>query len=142
VQRREPATAALAGALQRLVCMLVFRSLALGLLGACCLLFASHPLVELHVVHERPVLAPMAATVSAPTPATIVDIAPGLAPAQIASLIQLAPDEHVASVDDTPVHGDLDAGALLASHELLGGHYVDLGVANASGARRVLVLLH
>jgi hypothetical protein len=116
--------------------MLVFRSIALGLLGACCLLFASHPLVALYVVHERPASAASSST------ATIIDVAAGFDPANVPALVHLSPDEHVVAVNDVPVHGDLDAGAALAAGPLLGGHYADLDVQGPGGARRVLVLLH
>jgi S1-C subfamily serine protease len=120
--------------------MLVFRSLALGLLGACCLLFASHPLVELYVVRERPVIA---AAAPPPPAATIIDVASGVDPASVAGLVHLEADEHVVAVNDVPVSNDLDAGAAIASRRMLiGGRYVDLEVAGGAGSRRVLVLLH
>jgi hypothetical protein len=116
--------------------MLVFRSLALGLLGACCLLFASHPLVALYVVRDRP------ASAASPPPATIIDVATGFDPANVPALVHLAVGEHVVAVNDTAVRSDLDAGAALATGPLIGGHYADLDVQGPEGKRRVLVLLH
>lgn len=118
--------------------MLVFRSLALGLLGACFLLLAFRPAYEVRFVHQ---VMP-AAEPTTEAPATIVDVAPGLSAPQIASLIALGPDEHVVAVDDTHVTGSLGAGVLIASRDLQAQRYLDLEVEGPSGQRRVLVLLH
>ncbi len=117
--------------------MLVFRSLALGLAGACLLLLAFRPA---YVVRLESAPAPPVAT--AGNAATLVDIGPAVAPQQVAALIHLAPGEHVVDIDDHPVAGDLDAGAALASHVLQAGSYIDLTVAGAFHTRRILVLVH
>ena len=118
--------------------MLLFRSLSIGLLAACFCLLAIRPAYEVRVAAAPPLVV-----MPRPQPAAqIVDVAPGLRPEQIASLIALAPGEHVTAVDDLAVTGDLDAGVLLANHPLGAQHYVDLEVRGAAGARRVLVLLH
>jgi hypothetical protein len=127
--------------------MFAYRSIALGLLGACCLLLAMRPPVtvvshvpgQIVVASSRPV-APMPPCV---TPgATIVDVAPGITASQLAALLHLAPDERVVSIDDEPVSGTLDAGVALAGIELHRGRYLDLAVKSEWSERRVLVLLH
>jgi hypothetical protein len=118
--------------------MLLFRSLAVGLLAACFCLLAIRPAYEVRVTG-----APALVVAPRPQPAaTIVDVAPGLGPEQIASLIALAPGERVVAVDDLHVTGDLDAGVMLANQAVGSQRYVDLEVAGAAGSRRVLVLLH
>lgn len=76
------------------------------------------------------------------SPISVIDVAPGVAPAQIAALIPLAPGEHVAAINDRVPASDLEAGAAIASPP---GHgsFLDLTVASPAGdERRVLVLLH
>jgi hypothetical protein len=115
--------------------MLVFRSIALGLLGACFLLLATRP-TEVRI--ERvPVQQP-----APPPSATIIDVAHGVTTSQLAQLVRLQPNEHVVAVDDRPVTGDLDAGAMIAANESTARQFVDLTVSGSSGERRVLVLLH
>jgi hypothetical protein len=75
------------------------------------------------------------------TPVNVIDVAPGVAPAQIAALIQLAPGEHVSTVNDRVPASDLEVGALIASQPRP-GQFLDLTVASPAGERRVLVLLH
>jgi hypothetical protein len=79
------------------------------------------------------------------TPVNVIDVAPGVAPAQIAALIQLAPGEHVSAVDDRAAASDLEVGAVIASSIAAVPHrreFLDLTVASPAGERRVLVLLH
>jgi hypothetical protein len=115
--------------------MLVFRSIALGLLGACFLLLVTRP-TQLRIEREVvPVVQP-----PPPPPATIIDVAHGVPPAELAQLVRLAPGEHVIAVDDQRVETDLDAGAMMASS--YGRSYLDLTVGGVAGPRRVLVLLH
>lgn len=123
--------------------MFLFRSLTIGLLGAC---------VALLVRVEVAAKAPPAAAAAAPTwpapsavvaSATIIDVAAGVSTASVSSLIRLAPDEHVVAVDDRVVDSDLAAGAAIQQHQLDARGFVDLDVASDMGAhRRVLVLLH
>jgi hypothetical protein len=117
--------------------MLLFRSLTLGLLGACVVLLARvQPVVVVRGAH-----APAMASVQVPaSTATIVDIAPGVV--DVAAMIRLAPGERVISVDDQPVPTDLVAGALIAASPRGRGRYLDLDVASATTSRRVLVLMH
>lgn len=74
-------------------------------------------------------------------PVNVIDVAPGVPPAQIAGLIQLGPGEHVSAVNDRVAASDLEVGAVIASLPRR-GEFVDLTVASPAGERRVLVLLH
>jgi hypothetical protein len=111
--------------------MLVFRSLALGLLASIVMLLATRKVQV--VVH--PVPAPRHA--EAPT---IIDAAPGLSATQLAQLVRLAPDERVTSIDDQPVANTLDAGSKIVAME--GRRFLDLTVGRDHSERRVLVLVH
>ncbi len=118
--------------------MLLFRSLTIGLLGACVLLLARVGPSRTTIV-TPPALAPA----SSMPKATIVDLAPGVSSGVVASLIRLAPGEHVVAVDDRAVKSDLDAGAAITGRPRGTGSFVDLEVAAPDGAhRRVLVLMH
>lgn len=75
------------------------------------------------------------------TPVNVIDVAPGVPPAQIAALIPLGPGEHVSAVNDRVPASDLEVGALIASLPRR-GEFLDLTVASAHRDRRVLVLLH
>lgn len=129
--------------------MFVFRSLALGLLGACFWLLATRPVAI--VVRDPPRVVStlddvrrlsgigLVAPLEAPT---IIDVAPGVTAAQLPSLVHLRNGEHVTTVDETPVAGDLDAGRVIAQLDLHSRSFIDLDVAGPHGERRVLVLLH
>jgi hypothetical protein len=104
--------------------MLVFRSLVLGLLGACAILLAQ--------TGNRPVVMQAAAS----NRATIIDVAPGVN--DVIPLLRLAPGEHVLSVGDRSVLTDLEAGAAIRDTRQAAGQYIDLTTTE----RRVLVLLH
>jgi hypothetical protein len=128
--------------------MFVYRSIALGLLGACCLLLAMRPPItvvshapgQILVASSRTSVVPLAPCVAPGS--TIVDVAPGVSASQLAGLLRLSPDERVVTIDDVPVAGTLDAGVALASVELRPGRYLDVGVKSEWSERRVLVLLH
>ncbi len=105
--------------------MMVFRSLVLGLLGACAILLAQ--------AANRPVVVQAAPPANR---ATIIDVAPGVT--DVIPLLGLAPGEHVLSVGDQTVLTDLEAGAAIRDTRQAPGRYVDL----ATTQRRVLVLLH
>ena len=120
--------------------MLLFRSLTVGLLGACLLLLLR--------IEPRPavVLREGANTAAelehASTAPTVVDVAAGIQVAAIPSLIRLAPGERVIAVDDRPVDSDLAAGAAITARTATASSFVDLTVERAGTHRRVLVLLH
>ncbi len=133
--------------------MMLFRSLAVGLLGACFLLIILKRPAEAdwstsrtclsrppRIEHERELVA-IAATARAGAP-TIIDVAPGVPASQIARLVRLGPDERVTAVDDQPVTDNLDAGTVIARPT--GRTFIDLTIAGPDLAtqRRVLVLVH
>src|SRR5215203_406557 len=86
--------------------MLLFRSLTIGMLGACLYLLFGVP---------SRAQAPAAILVpAAPSPAiTVIDVARGVPAATVLELIRLAPGERVIAVDDVPVANNLAAGAAL-----------------------------
>jgi hypothetical protein len=100
--------------------MLVFRSLVIGLLGACCLLLARRQHVS---VHAPLVIRPGISTFDGSRPPTIVDVSPLVAENQLVSLVRLAPGEHITSLEAPQ-------------------RYVDVTVAGPFGERRVLLLAH
>ncbi len=119
--------------------MLLFRSLAVGLLGACFILLVKRPSPP-RIAHERELVAVAAPTrVVAPT---IIDVAHGTPASQIAQLVRLDPDERVTAVDDQPVTGNLDAGTVIAP--ATGRQFIDLTISRPAVGkeRRVLVLVH
>ena len=134
--------------------MLVFRSLTVGLLGACLMLLATRPDVRVDV-RQVPSSASRTA-VSAGSPAanrvvetpTIIDVAPGVPIAQVTSLLHLAPNEWIASVNDVSVANELDAGlrmsavADVSSNPASASRFIDLGVEGPTSSRRILVLMH
>ena len=120
--------------------MFLFRSLTIGLLGACVMLLVR---VEPSTHTTTVVTAPAPERAAVGSSATIVDVAPGLSGALVPSLIRLAPDERVVAVDDRAVGSNLEAGAAISAHAPGAGSYVDLEVATDAGERRrVLVLMH
>ncbi len=118
--------------------MMLFRSLAVGLLGACLVLLILRPKASPRIEHERELVA-VASNADVPT---IIDVAPGISTSQIAQLVRLAPDERVTAVDDQPVSGNLDAGTVIGPPA--GRTFIDLTIGrNDIGTqRRVLVLVH
>jgi hypothetical protein len=121
--------------------MLLFRSLALGLLGACFFLIATRPTT---VIVREPVEVPNLSGIRGiPSPGpTVVDVAPNVSASLLPSLIQLHAGERVVAINDARVASDLEAGSVLASLWLGPQRYIDLDVAGPRGDRRVLVLLH
>ena len=122
--------------------MLLFRSLTIGLLGACILLIArlEQPTATVIIKPEATLALPAPALASS---ATIVDVAPGVRAQDVPALIRLAPGERVVAVDDRRVDSDLAAGVAIASRAPSAGTFVDLDIEGAGGSqRRVLVLLH
>lgn len=119
--------------------MFLFRSLTIGLLGACILLLA-------RLETATPAVSAVPTIVmSQPMPqtsATIVDVARGVRAADVPGLIRLAPGERVVAVDERRVESDLAAGVAIANRAPSSGAFVDLDVEGNGAHRRVLVLLH
>jgi hypothetical protein len=116
--------------------MYLSRSLTFGLMAAMVVL-----LVNVWTALDVPprASAPLAAMQE---PISVVDIAPGVDPAALATLVRLRADERVIAVDDQPVANDLAAGAAIARRSPGSRRFLDLTVASAAGSRRVLVLVH
>jgi hypothetical protein len=137
---------------------LLFRSLALGLLGACFFLIATRPTTV--IVREHVEVPNLSGIRGVPGGPTVIDVAPGVNPMLIPSLIRLGEGEHVTAIDDLPVANDLEAGRLLGARSVLSEEpvyalsvqgeratpslhrFIDLQVTGRLGDRRVLVLLH
>ena len=116
--------------------MVLFRSLTLGMLGACLYLLLA---VGSRPARIRYVVVPQAAAVQT----SIVDVAHGVTPAQLPGVIPLAPGEHVVAVAEHAVANDLEAGAQISTHAPATNGFLELTVRSAGGsARRVLVLAH
>lgn len=101
--------------------MTLYRSLVLGLLGACLYLLAARPAPVVHPAPTRWVHAPAIAS-QRPVP-TLIDVSSQMSSDQLVSLVRLGPGEHIATLDD---------------HRA----YVDVTVQGLRGERRVLLLVH
>ncbi len=124
--------------------MLLFRSITVGLLGACVFMVAQ--LGGRSGGRPEPVVVTRPVIMEVPTsPVAVVDVAHGVPPSTVLSLVRIGPDEQIASVGDTEVENDLVAGSRLADAIRSGAQYVDLEVAqrdSPTNVRRVLILLH
>ena len=128
--------------------MMLFRLLTTGVCVACVVMLAT--VRPLRVVQMAPALVPPPS--EAPCrgfpcgdrtpPVSVVDVANGVAPGGLASLVHLRPTEWVSAINDRAVDTDLPLDALLSSLVPHAGEFVDLTVSSASAERRVLVLLH
>ena len=120
--------------------MILFRSLTIGLLGACVLLLVK--LLARSPVPVRPPVPASAAIQLLEGVPTIIDVSPAIRAADLPALVPLANGEHVLAVGDRSVFSDLSAGAEIARSGLTSGQYLDLTVGNGVITRRVLVLMH
>jgi len=102
--------------------MTLYRSLVIGLLGACLYLLAhrSPTVVTRAPSPVRLVRAPLVPQRVAPT---LIDVSSQMSPDQLVSLVRLTPGERITSYDD---------------HRA----YVDVTVQGLRGERRVLMLVH
>jgi len=117
--------------------MYLSRPLTLGLLGIAVVLLLD---ISAALVREPTrASAPLAAQHE---PVSVVDVARGVSPSELATFVRLRGDERVVAVDDQAVANDLAAGALIANRTLGSGSFLDLTVGGRAGQRRVLVLLH
>lgn len=124
--------------------MLVFRSLTIGLLGACVFL-----LVGLDEARTPEVVyLPAATAAPAPAPATtrditVIDVAPGVSASTIASLVRLHEGEQIVAVGDRHVDNALAAGIAAGDVIRRDGKLLDLTISGTgAGVRRVLVIIH
>ena len=120
--------------------MLLFRSLALGLLGACFWMLATRP--QVIIAAPEPARVDIAHDEAHDEAPTILDVSPAVTSEQLPALVHLRGGEHVVAINDEPVASDLDAGRLLASVDRASQKFVELGVAGPRGSRRILMLLH
>lgn len=121
--------------------MLVFRSITVGLLGACVYMLAG-----LHMPEPEPVIVespPLVLQPASTNQVTVIDVAPSVPATTVASLVRLHPGERIAAVNDHPMTNDLEAGMLIGDSLLLGSKLLDLTVSGEGvGVRRVLVIVH
>lgn len=121
--------------------MLVFRSLAIGLLGACVILLATRPPYEMRWVRE-PGAAVCPQRLATSSQVDVIDVASNVSAVELAGVLHLGPEDHVTAVDDRAVRDDIEAGTRIAAIALRPDRFIDLTVAGRDGSRRVLVLLH
>lgn len=123
--------------------MLVFRSLTIGLLGACLFLLSGLgdelPQQQITIQYAEPSHVPRETVTSN---VTVIDVAPNVPPATVASLVRLHSGERIAMIGDRPIDNDLEAGMRLADELRRGGKLVDLTITDDGTLRRVLVVLH
>jgi hypothetical protein len=103
--------------------MTLYRSLVIGLLGACLFLLAhrSPTVITKAPMPTRFVRAPLVVPQRAAP--TLIDVSSQMSPDQLVSLVRLTPGERITSYDD---------------HRA----YVDVIVQGLRGERRVLMLVH
>lgn len=125
--------------------MLLFRSLVIGLIAGCVVLLINmRPKLE-QVAAETTLArleAPSTRARAGVANATLVDVASGVSPDTIASLVHLEAGEHITRVGEAEVDSDLTAGWVIARRAPGRNSYLDLDVAGPGGSRRVLVLFH
>jgi hypothetical protein len=116
---------------------MLLRLLTMGLGIAMVVVFATWQPVHIDV---RAPAAPPATT----APMSVVDVAHGVAPVALASLLRLSPGERIIAINDRVVDRELglDDDILIASLAPRTGEYIDLTVASATSERRVLLLVH
>ena len=121
--------------------MLLFRSITAGLLGACVYLLAQlgDHTSRVERVSER-------VPVARPSPeVSVIDVAHGVSPQTVLSLLRIEPGERIASVNDHEVASDPEAGYVLGEALHASPQYVDLTVMardDTTRNRRLLILLH
>jgi hypothetical protein len=115
---------------------MLLRLLTMGLGIAMVVVFATWQPVHVEV------RAPAAPATTAPM--SVVDVAHGVAPVALASLLRLLPGERITAINDRVVDRELglDDDVLIASLAPRTGEYIDLTVASAASERRVLLLVH
>ena len=119
--------------------MLLFRSLALGLIAACFFLQVDRGRVPDRTVDQRCVVEPIAPPADVQQGTTIIDVAAAVDAHELPFLLHLRDDERVLQVDDRRIDNNLEAGMAIVEHR---NRFVDLTVQSAEGSRRILMLLH
>ncbi len=115
---------------------MLLRLLSIGLCAAGVVLIATvHP-VRLEVI------APAAVIQDRMPPLSVVDVATQVAPAGLAELVHLRPEEWISAINDRPLTGEYMVSEVIASLGPRAGEYVDLTVSSRTTERRVLVLMH
>ena len=133
--------------LQLSLAMLVFRSLTIGLLGACLVLLVGLDDVRTEQVTVHDPTPPTETTETSETTetvtsnVTVIDVAPNVSATTVASLVRLHEGERITAIDDHPIDNDLEAGMEIADRIRSGSKLVDLTV-RGDVLRRVLVVLH
>jgi hypothetical protein len=123
---------------------MLLRLLTMGLCTAMVVTLATWHPVHLEV-RPLPIAAQASPQPSASVaPMRVVDVAPGVAPIELAALVRLASDERITAVNDRAVDRELglDNDVLIGSLAPRSGQFVDLTVSSLRGERRVLVLVH
>jgi len=120
--------------------MLLFRSLALGLLAAAVTLLASRPSTV--IVMPAPSAAAPPVVEHEPTvpDITIVDFAHTLDPRELPSLVRLEQGERVVAVSDRSCDSLATSECVAAAARA--SDYVDVDVRGPRGGRRVVLLRH
>jgi hypothetical protein len=121
---------------------MLLRLTTIALCAAGVILLATLEPIRLEIVRPAPRDLATAGSSSRNSSLSVVDVAEGMAPADLASLVTLKPGERVTAINDRPLGSDLSAGSLIASQGLRAGEYLDLTVSGTTAERRVLVLLH
>ncbi|HET7504344.1 MAG TPA: hypothetical protein VFK02_25155 [Kofleriaceae bacterium] len=124
---------------------MLLRLLTTGVCLVCVVMVAAALPLRVEVV--RPVPAPMSASaLRAPRDAapalSVVDVAAGVSPSALVSLLGLASNEWISAINDAPIYSDLEAGARVVAMAPRPGQFVDLTVSSRRTERRVLVLMH
>jgi hypothetical protein len=115
---------------------MLLRLLSTALCATCVVLLITDRPVRL-VVPRQP-----SASVEAPMPVSVVDIAAGMHRGDLPALIRIRPGERVIAINDQPVAGNLEAGAEIVWSGLKPGGFLDVAIAGGRAERRVLMLMH
>lgn len=121
--------------------MLVFRSLTIGLLGACLYLLGNLQVLTDYADIDPPPRVIEAAPVVGNN-ITVVDVAPHVRASQIAGLVRLHEREQIVAVNDEQVGNSLAAATQVVEVLRRGTKLLDLTVTGDAGVRRVLVIVH
>lgn len=122
--------------LSRSVANLVYRGVAIGLLGAIACLLALA--VDSARTQPARIVVAAPAPTGLPSGTTIVDVSRSHAGGVI-DLLGLRPGERVVELEGAPATTDLVVDAWRTAGP---GHVLDLTIASAQRARRVLVIIH